>query len=217
MYVPEHFSLSADQISALLSSPVAGDLVTTSETGLAATYVPMLFEAGGDLGVLTGHVSRVNPQWRDAGEALFIIHGPQDYVAAEWLSRPEAVSVPTWNYVTVHVHGELVAHPEPEWCLEAVKRLSAGRGDATVTSMDEEAVEKLLRSIVGLELRITKVVGKAKMSQNKSPEVIEQVIAGFDEVGNTEAAQWMRENSLPRAIAKAELVGGLREQTDAKR
>jgi transcriptional regulator len=217
MYVPDHFALSTAQVTQLLKVPVAGNLVTNSSAGLAATLVPMLYEDGGEFGVLTGHLSKVNPQWRDTGEALFIINGPQDFVEAEWLSRPEAVSVPTWNYVTVHAHGELVAHTDPEWCLESVRKLSAARGDHTVTTMDDDAVERLLRSIVGVELRITTLVGKAKMSQNKSPEVIAQVIAGLAASGSTEAAEWMQENSLPRALAKSEMLAGLREQAGTRR
>lgn len=212
MYVPEHFALSTEQAAELLSPVAGGDLVSSGPNGLEATFVPMLYQPGEGLGSLIGHLSRVNPQWRHPGEALFIANGPQDYVDAEWLSRPEAVSVPTWNYVTVHVHGELIAHDDPQWSLDAVRRISAGRGDDTVDTMPEDAVEKLLRSIVGVEVRITKLVGKAKMSQNKSPEVIEQVIAGLEKAGNIEAAEWMRQHSLPRAQAKAAMLADLREQ-----
>jgi transcriptional regulator len=217
MYIPEHFSLSLDQSIALLSPVSAGDLVTVGPDGLAATFVPMLYRPGGDFGTLLGHVGKVNQQWKHTGEALFILNGPQDYVDAEWLSRPEAVSVPTWNYVTVHAHGELIAHPEPEWCLQTVREMSAARGDDTVTTMPDAAVEVLLRSIVGIEVRITKLVGKAKMNQNKSPEVIEQVIDGLAQAGNAEAAEWMRQHSLPRARAKAEMLAGLREQAGTAR
>lgn len=90
----------------------------------------MLYQPGEGLGSLIGHLSRVNPQWRHPGEALFIANGPQDYVDAEWLSRPEAVSVPTWNYVTVHVHGELIAHDDPQWTL---MRFAASAPDAATT------------------------------------------------------------------------------------
>lgn len=216
MYVPEHFALSAQQAQDLLRTPRAGDLITTSSGGLAASFLPMLYEPGGDLGVLRGHVARVNPQWRDVGEALFISHGPQDYVAGEWLSLPGVASVPTWNYVTVHAHGELVAHPEPEWTLAVVRRLSAARGDHSLETIEEVAIEKLLRSIVGIELRITRLVGKAKMSQNKPPEVVSQVIAGLAEAGSSEASEWMCEHSLPRAQKKSELLTEIRSRKPSR-
>lgn len=217
MYIPEHFALTTEQAIELLSPVRAGDLVTTGPGGLAATFIPMMYVPSEGFGRLIGHVSKVNSQWKDAGEALFIVNGPDDYIDAAWLSLPEAVSVPTWNYVTVHAHGELIAHPEPEWMLQTVRELSLAQGDDTVTTMPEEAVEILLRSIVGVELRITKLVGKAKMSQNKSPEVITQVIEGLAEAGNQEAADWMREHSLPRAEAKAALVEGIRREAQSGR
>lgn len=213
MYVTEHFALTAEQSLAALAGVVAGDLVTVGPDGPEATFVPMLHEPGAGLGILTGHLSRINGQWRHPGRALFIVHGAGDYIAAEWLSRPEAVSVPTWNYVTVQVAGDLVIHSEPEWCADAVRRLSAGRGDHTVDELTAAEVDGLLRSIVGVELRITSIVGKAKMSQNKTPAVVEQVIAGLEESGGTATADWMRENSLPRARAKADLLAGIRQRT----
>jgi transcriptional regulator len=210
MYVPEHFALSTEQSLQALSGAGAGDLVTTGPEGPEATFVPMLHEPDGEFGVLTGHVSRINPQWRHPGPALFIVHGPGDYIAADWLSRPEALSVPTWNYVTVHAHGELVVHTDPEWCAASVRRLSAARGDHTVDALSETEVDRLLRSLVGIELRITRLVGKAKMSQNKSPEVIGQVIDGLERSGGDATAGWMREHSLPRAQAKADLLADIR-------
>lgn len=212
MYVPEHFALTTEQSLAALSGVVAGDLVTTGPDGPEATHVPLLHEPGGEFGLLTGHLSRINPQWRRPGRALFIVHGPGDYIASEWLSRPEAVSVPTWNYVTVHAAGDLVVHDDPEWSLASVRRLSAARGDHSIDALTGAEVERLLRSVVGVELRITGLVGKAKMSQNKSPEVIGQVIEGLDSTGDEATADWMRTHSLPRAEAKADLLAGIRSR-----
>ncbi len=217
MYIPEHFALSAEQAISFLSPVAAGDLVTHPADGLAATFVPMLYVPGEEYGTLLGHLSKVNPQWKEPGEGLFIVNGPSDYIDAEWLSLPEAASVPTWNYVTVHAHGELIAHTDPEWNLDVVRRMSLAQGDDTVTQMPAEAVEIMLRSIVGVELRIQRLVGKAKMSQNKSPQVVEQVIDGLAGQGSDGAAEWMRENSLPRAHAKAALVDGIRQQAAANR
>lgn len=216
MYVPAHFAMTPEQIAAVLASGPAGDLVTSGTDGLVATYVPMLYDAGAaGLGSLIGHLSLVNDQWRPAAsggsvEALFVLHGPDDYVESDWLSTPESPNVPTWNYVTVHVWGDLVVHQDREWLLNAVRRLSAAHGDASVDALEPEAVEKLLRAVVGVELRITRLEGKAKMSQNKTPQVIEQVIDGLRGAGGDATADWMEEYSLPRAQAKADLLAGLR-------
>ncbi len=218
MYVPAHFAMSAEQVAEVLATAPAGDLVTVGPDGLVATYVPMLFDAdAGGHGRLIGHLSRVNDQWRPAAapggvDALFIAHGAGDYVEADWLSTPEAPSVPTWNYVTVQVWGRLVVHDDPAWMLEAVRRLSAAHGDATVDALPTAEVDALLRAVVGVELQITRVAGKAKMSQNKSPQVVRSVIDGLRGAGGEDTAAWMEEYSLPRAQAKADLLAGIRER-----
>jgi transcriptional regulator len=217
MYVPAHFAMTPEQVASVLASGPAGDLVTSGPSGLEATYVPMLHKAADDgPGVLVGHLSRVNDQWRHAAsggcEALFLCHGPDAYVEADWLSTPEAGSVPTWNYVTVHVWGELVVHDDPDWTLSAARRLSAAHGDDSVDSLPDAEVAKLLRAVVGVELRISRVAGKAKMSQNKTPQVVRRVIEGLRGAGEQDSADWMSENSLPRALAKADLLAGLRER-----
>ena len=210
MYVPAHFAMSPEQVAEVLAGAPAGDLVTTGPDGLAATYLPMLFDEAS--GSLIGHLSRVNGQWRDAGEALFIVHGPDDYVEAEWLATADADSVPTWNYVTVHARGELVTHDDPAWTLAAVRRLSQAHGDASADGMPEAAIEKMLRAIVGVELRNLRLEGKAKMSQNKSPQVVAQVIDGLRSSGGAGSADWMLEHSLPRAEAKAGLLAAIRKR-----
>ena len=218
MYVPAHFAMSAGQVAEVLATAPAGDLVTVGPDGLVATYVPMLFDAdAGVHGRLVGHLSRVNDQWRPAAapggvDALFIAHGAGDYVEADWLSTPDAPSVPTWNYVTVQVWGRLVVHDDPAWMLEAVRRLSAAHGDATVDTLPTAEVDALLRAVVGVELQITRVAGKAKMSQNKSPQVVRSVIDGLRGAGGEDTAAWMEEYSLPRAQAKADLLAGIRER-----
>ena len=100
MYVPAHFALTATQALAVLADARAGDLVTNGPEGPVATYVPLLHEPAPDgPGRLIGHLSLVNDQWRIAAgggpvDALFIVHGPGDYVEAGWLSTPGAPSVP---------------------------------------------------------------------------------------------------------------------------
>jgi len=212
MYVPAHFAMTAEQVRAVLESGSAGDLVTVGPDGPVATYVPMLFSATTGLGSLIGHVSRVNDQWRTPGEALFILHGPDDYIEADWLNTPGSANVPTWNYVTVHVYGRLVVHDDPAWMLAAVRRLSAAHGDASVDAMGTEEVGRLLRAIVGVELLISRVDGKAKMSQNKTPAAVAQVIDGLRASGGEATAEWMAEHSLPRAQAKADLLAGIRDR-----
>ena len=121
MYVPAHFAMTSSQVRTVLEAGAAGDLVTVGPDGPVATYVPMLYHPDcGELGSLIGHVSLVNDQWRTPGPALFVLHGPDDYIESEWLSTVGSPSVPTWNYVTVQVHGRLVVHNDPRVGLHIV-------------------------------------------------------------------------------------------------
>lgn len=211
MYVPRHFSMTPDQIRILLTEAGAGDLVTHSPAeGLVATYLPWLYDPdAGDHGRLLGHLTRVNTQWRhDSGEVLVILHGPDHYISPTWFPDDEAGRVvPTWNYVTVHAYGTLIAHDDPAWTLDVVHRMSAHH--ETAYSLDDvpaDAVAKMLRAIVGVEIRITRLEAKAKMSQNKMPHDVAAIIDGLRAEGAPEVADWMESVSMPAAERRADLI-----------
>ena len=193
MYQPAHGRFAVADPAALLSElvrQVPATLVTLGEDGLRASTLPMLFDpADGDHGTLRGHLARPNPQWRDAGsgvEALAIFDGPDAYVSPALYEEKRLTGkvVPTWNYVTILAHGPLVARPEPEWLLPHVRRLverhEAGRAEPwSIDDAPDGYVETMVRAIVGLELRITRLEAKRKLSQNRSAADIEGVIAGL--------------------------------------
>ncbi len=220
MYVPQHFALSAADVSELLSGIQAADLVTAHEHGIVATYLPFVFDPdAGEHGSLLTHVARNNRQWSDAptGEALVIVHGVDHYISPTWLpSYAETRQVvPTWNYLTVHAYGELVAHDDPAWTESAVRRLTARHEtDYAVDDVDPDYLTRMLRAIVGLELRLTRVEAKAKMSQNKMPDDVRGIIDGLrGSDGGEDAvvtATWMAEHSLPAAEARAALLDDVR-------
>jgi transcriptional regulator len=110
VYVPTHFAADDPAVHELLSRPQAADLVTMTDDGMVATFLPFLFAPDeGEHGVLRGHVARNNDQWsRPAiGEALVIVHGPDAYVTPTWYASKAEHGrvVPTWNYLTAHVYG----------------------------------------------------------------------------------------------------------------
>jgi transcriptional regulator len=193
MYQPSHGRFAIADPAALLAElvrQVPATLVTLSEDGLRASILPMLFDPDdGEHGTLRGHLARPNPQWRDAGsdsEALAIFDGPDAYVSPALYEEKRLTGkvVPTWNYVTVLAHGTLVARPEPEWLLSHVRRLverhEAGRREPwSIDDVPDGYVETMVRAIVGLELRITRLEAKRKLSQNRSAADIEGVIAGL--------------------------------------
>ncbi len=216
MYVPEHFAMTPAQLQDALRTVATGDLVTATAAGPVATLLPFVHEPADDgYGTLLTHVTRTNPQWHEPhlGEALVILHVNEHYVSPTW--RPSSVdpnaAVPTLNYVTVHAYGVLTVHEEPEWLAEAVRKVTDRHeverpSPWRVEDMDPDRVARMLRAAVGLELRITRVEGKAKLSQNVSPTDVAGIIDGLREAGDEESADWLSQVSLPHAVARAELL-----------
>ena len=143
--------MTDDQVAQVLARMGSAEFVTHHpETGLVATNLPFLFDPSiGPRGALLGHVARNNRQWSDPveGEALVIVTETDHYVSPAWLpsTAEHGKVVPTWDYVTVHVYGDVVAHDDPEWTREVVRRLTEhheARADtdrANAWSMDDAA------------------------------------------------------------------------------
>ncbi|SDS86218.1 FMN-binding negative transcriptional regulator [Microlunatus soli] len=213
MYVPRHFGATDDQLGGLLSAPIAGDLITPTADGLQATLLPWLHlpgtepadGTGGGFGVLQGHLARNNPHWQlePAGESLVILKGPDAYISPRWYASKAEHGrvVPTWNYLTAHVYGNLVVHDEVSWLDDLVHRLSdvheAGHDDAGEPWRVDDAPEKFvngqLRAIVGVELIITRIEAKAKLSQNRPAADADGVITGLTERGDLDSAGAVRD------------------------
>ncbi|GAA4306707.1 FMN-binding negative transcriptional regulator [Actinomadura luteofluorescens] len=202
MYVPAHFSADDAEVRELLAGCGAADLVTVSPRGLTATYLPVLYDPSvGEHGAVLAHVARNNDQWREpaSGESLLIVHGPDAYVSPSWYASKAEHGrvVPTWNYLTAHVYGRLVVHDDPAWVESMVRRLTERheRGRDPSWAVDDAPpafVAGQLRAIVGLELRVTRVEAKAKMSQNRPEADIAGVIAGYRAQGDATMADAVR-------------------------
>jgi transcriptional regulator len=208
MYVPAHFAVDEAAVHELLARHGAADLVTLTDEGLVATMLPFLYvpatatangSAGhGSLGfgALHGHVARNNPQWKlpARGEALVIVRGPDAYISPTFYATKAEHGrvVPTWNYVTAHVYGEFVVHDDAEWTESVVRRLTqkheAGDHPWSVDDAPRAYVAGQLRAIVGVELVISRIEAKAKLSQNRSDEDIAGVIAGLRDRGDARSA-----------------------------
>ena len=130
MYIPAHFAAGEAAVRELLARHGAADLITLTGDGLLATMLPFAYEpSAGDHGALYGHVARNNDQWRKPaqGESLAIVRGPDAYVSPSWYAAKAEHGrvVPTWNYVTAHVYGQLIVHDDPAWVEDVVRRLTA--------------------------------------------------------------------------------------------
>jgi len=202
MYVPAHFAAGDAAVRDLLARSRAADLVTPTAAGLVATFLPFVHDpAVGEHGALLGHVARNNDHWRaePVGESLAIVRGPDAYISPGFYpSKAEhGRVVPTWNYVTVHVHGRLVVHDDPAWLEDVVRRLTTVHeaAEAAPWSVDDPPrpfVEGQLRAIVGVELHVTRLEAKAKLSQNRPPADVEGVVAGLTARGDLASADEVR-------------------------
>jgi transcriptional regulator len=209
MYVPSHFAAGDADVRALLESHGAADLITATDDGLVATLLPFIFDpAVGEQGALLGHVARNNDQWRrpPIGDAMVIVRGPDAYISPSWYASKAEHGrvVPTWNYVTAHVYGELVVHDDPVWLDTLVRRLTERheQGSAEPWSVDDAPprfITGQLRAIVGLELVITRIEAKLKLSQNRPPADITGVLAGLEAAGDRASAAVTREANRQQA------------------
>ncbi len=189
MYIPAHFAPDDGTVGELLRNHGAADLITVTAEGLVATMLPFIYVPGaGEHGALHGHVARNNTQWKLAAEmeALVIVRGPDAYISPNFYpSKAEhGRVVPTWNYVTAHVYGRLVVHDDAGWTEDLVRRLTAKHEarSARPWSVDDappEFIAGQLRAIVGVEVLISRIEAKAKLSQNRPADDVEGVIAGL--------------------------------------
>ena len=189
MYIPEPFALDAEHTAHFLATVVAGDLVTATDDGLVATFLPLLLDRGqGRNGSLLGHLARSNTQWKRParGEALVIAHGPDAYISPSWYpsTAEHGRVVPTWDYCAAHVYGNLVIHDDQAWVDQLVRRLTDRHesGRAHPWSVDDAPAEYIagqLRAIVGVELEISRVEVQVKMSQNRPAADIDGVVTGL--------------------------------------
>jgi transcriptional regulator len=195
MYIPAHFVMDEAKARQLLTHHGAADLVTATPDGMLASLLPFVYDPTvGEHGALLGHLARNNDQWKTPvfGEALVIVRGPGGYVSPSWYpSKAEhGRVVPTWNYVTVHVYGTLSVHDDALWVDALVRRLT-DKHEATSAqpwSVDDAPpafIAGQLRAIVGIELAITRIAAKAKLSQNRPEADIDGVITGLQAQADT--------------------------------
>jgi len=178
------------EVAAFLDAAGAAELVTVGADGFpVATLMPFVREDDR----LLLHMARANQHWKQVGEetpALAIVAGPQAYVSPAWYAtkREHGRVVPTWNYSAVHLTGTVTVHQDAAWLRDVVTRLTSlheqGRPEPwTVADPPEGFIDKQLRAVVGIELRIERVEAKAKLSQNRGDEDRSGVIAGLESDG----------------------------------
>ncbi|HYD97208.1 MAG TPA: FMN-binding negative transcriptional regulator [Noviherbaspirillum sp.] len=179
MYLPSHFEEKrTEMLHGLMRTHPFGTLVTLSSGALNANHIPFELDAGdGPFGLLRAHVARGNPVWKDHSDevdALVVFQGAHSYISPSWYPGKEkdGRAVPTWNYMTVHAYGPLRVIEDKAWLRAQVERLSnrheAGRANPwKLGDAPADYIEKMLGAIIGIEIPITKCIGKWKVSQNQ--------------------------------------------------
>jgi len=177
-------------------------LVTMGADGLNANHIPFYIDtATSPYCALKGHVARSNPLLtglvREV-DVLAIFQGPQTYISPSWYATKADTGkvVPTWNYAVVHAYGKLMVHDDPKWIRQQMELLTQEKESAfqapwAVSDAPEDFVEQRIRAVVGIEITVTKLQGKWKVSQNQpgknQQSVIEALESGQSETGRSMA------------------------------
>lgn len=203
MYIPAHFDEPRrDVLHALIRDHPFGTLVTHGAQRLDANHLPFaLIEQPGGPAVLQAHVARANPLWREAAngdEVLVIFQAGDAYVSPNWYpsKHEEHQQVPTWNYMVVHAHGSIRVRDDERFVRAVVGRLTKTHEAAQpapwkMTDSPREFIDTLLQAVVGIEIEITRLVGKSKLSQNKELRDLRGAAEGLQAGGSEVIADAM--------------------------
>ncbi|HUQ51413.1 MAG TPA: FMN-binding negative transcriptional regulator [Gammaproteobacteria bacterium] len=200
MYIPKHFEQTDERaLWEFVDAHAFGTLLTVTDGEPFASHLPFLVDP--DQRVLHCHVARANPQWQAIAASprvLAIFAGPHGYVSPTWYAEP---GVPTWNYAVVHARGEARTLDDAEHTRRHVEALAAKfeRGRAAPWVPDYDV--RRLKGIVGVEIRVDKLEGKFKLSQNRSAADRERVVAELTSTGrdNDAALAQLMTAAVPRS------------------
>ena len=202
MYVPTFAAIDEAAARAVVTEVGSGWLVTNSPEGPPlATLMPLLWRDD----LLIAHLAKANPHWRsitDSTPGLMIVTGPEAYVSPSWYASKleHGRVVPTWNYLAVHLSGPVRVHQDSDWLRAAVTDLTDHHEHQRpapwqVTDAPDDYITSQLRAIIGIEMRVEHVEGKAKLSQNRSEDDRGGVVEGLGQVsdpGSSSIAAAMR-------------------------
>ena len=203
MYTPAHFSVTDPaSLPRILREHPLGILVTPTGSGMDANHIPFEFDpTHGEFGLLTGHVARANPLWQqclEGADVLVVFRGSEGYISPNWYpGKHEAHRlVPTWNYEVVHAHGRLTVRDDEKFVRGVVARLTRTHEaqEAKPWKMGDSAPEfiaGMIKSIVGIEISISRLEGKAKLSQNREPRDVQGAVEALRQRDRLALAQAM--------------------------
>jgi len=208
MHIPGHFeeaSLAARH-DLIRAYPLA-TLVTQSADGPNANHIPLVLSGSGTLGTLLGHAPRNNPMLDDLrsnAQVLAIFHGANGYISPSWYATKPITGkvVPTWNYSVVHAYGQAKLIDDEHWLHHQIDTLTREQEARFATPWQVEDApadftDRLIDNLIGIEITITRLLGKTKASQNQPQQNRKSVIAGLRSLDNSTA------NSLADSVERA--------------
>lgn len=206
MYIPSHFEVQdVEALHRLIREHPFGMLVTHGTNGLDANHLPFELDlSAGTNGTLRAHVARANPVWQHAGngdEVMVVFRAEDGYITPTWYpSKHEShKQVPTWNYRVVHAHGRITIRDEERYVRGVVARLTRAHEASQpapwkMTDAPADYIDTMLKAIVGIEIDITRLIGKFKLSQNRELR---------DKLGAAEALKRQGDAALGQAMLDA--------------
>jgi transcriptional regulator len=209
MYIPKVFAeTDTEKLFDFIEANSFGILFSQRNGQPFATHLPFLLERDSQsIGWLWGHMARANPHWRDIeGEVLVVFPGPHAYISPAWYK--EDSTVPTWNYVAVHIYGQISLIDNNERLLklveDTVKFYEAARSAPWTLDTAQEYAHKLLKGIVGFKIEITRLEGKWKLNQNHSSIRQEKVMNALKQSSdqNEREIAYLMEGNLQQIMSK---------------
>jgi transcriptional regulator len=214
MYVPRYFAETRlSELHHIIRENPLGMLVSHTAAGLDANHLPFELDASrGPFGTLQAHIARANPLWKDdASEVLIVFRGPHGYISPSWYPSKHETHrhVPTWNYEVVHAHGRLRVIDDESFVGSVVARLTH-RYEAheprpwKMADAPKEYLREMLGMIVGIEIELTRLEGKRKLSQNREARDFQGAVDALRERGHDELAAAMTRGSAHDVAGESE-------------
>lgn len=200
MYIPKHFEVTDIAIMHdLIRAHPLGTIITYTDNVLNANHIPLYLIDAQPCGILHGHIARANPLLDHLNpdlEVLVVFNGPNAYISPSWYASKQESGkvVPTWNYVAVHAYGKLKVIDDVDWLLTQLHHLTEHNEKHfaepwAVSDAPKDFTDKLLANIIGIEITVTKLIGKWKVSQNQPQQNRNSVVAGLNTTHAVEACK----------------------------
>lgn len=211
MFSPPPFCESRpEELHRIVRENSLGLLVTQRPSGLDADHLPFLLDTGqGPLGTLLAHVARANTVWqevKDGDAVLVVFRGPQGYISPNWYPSKQETHrhVPTWNYEAVHAHGHIRVRDDERFLRGLLARLTRTHEASEpqpwrMSDAPANYLAELLADIVGIEVELTRIEGKRKLSQNREARDFHGTVQALDARGRQDLADAMRRTQTPAA------------------